>query len=150
MRNDWRGCFLDGEPRSSGKEILKRPVAVGQRLLEHLAITCAQPGRFGLMLELGQLSRERMALQRFAGLSVVVAPRRQGPVVDKATSAGHPRKNLMLFRRGFQPKTKGFSLKRHASKARPGVKPCQSVSRPWRDIQFIPRLKSWAFSKEIP
>jgi len=78
-----------GMPCSLLEEVDEGAVEAFEGLLEGLAIDLVQPGRLGLLLQGGQLSRQLRQADRFAVLGVVVLPPPQSPVPDEPAGTRH-------------------------------------------------------------
>ena len=76
-------AFMLLAPLHPAKEVLVRAIEIPQRLRQRLRIHLAQPGRFRLLFQSGQLAREIVIGKRCARLLVVSLLAIQGPIPDK-------------------------------------------------------------------
>jgi len=73
-------------PRTA-KEVLIGAVEITQGLLKQMRVHFVKPGRFGLLLQSGELSRKIVVREGFAGLAKVIALAIERPIPDKPMCA---------------------------------------------------------------
>ena len=98
-----------------GEKVGKGPVQVSQSLLESLGIDTGQPGRFGLLFECGEFSRERFCWQCLVVLFVVGFAASESPVPHPAAGSRHMEQFRRLLGGRSHAKAKDFGVVAHAS-----------------------------------
>src|SRR5215467_3762613 len=76
-----------GKARSFLKEVLERPLAIAESLLQQLRVELFQPLKTGLVFQFGQFNRERGPGDGFAGLFGGLLSTSKRPVEDEASCA---------------------------------------------------------------
>src|SRR5215470_16233885 len=84
------------EKRPLLKEVVKRPLAIGESLLQQLRVDLFQPLKTGLVFQFGQFNRKRRPGDGFAGLFVGLLSTSKRPVEDKASCARKTAKRRFL------------------------------------------------------
>jgi len=82
--------------RSFLKEVVERPLAIGESLLQQLRVDLFQPLKTGIVFQFGQFNRERGPGDGFAGLFVDLLSTSKRPVEDKPSRARKTGKRRFL------------------------------------------------------
>ena len=119
LRNSERlmgAVFLleSGETRPLLKEVLKRPLAIGDGLLQQLRIDLFQPLETRPALKSGQFDRKLRPGDGFAGLLISLFSTLERPVEDEPSRARITSKRRLLFGSRINPEPVDLSL-RHSS-----------------------------------